>query len=72
MNKFKMVFFMLLVTILSIPGIMTVKAATISDDGEYSLVLSVNEENGIIDGGEYAKLIRFNVEPGEKRLNYLN
>ena len=66
MNKFKMVFFMLLVTILSIPGIMTVKAATISDDGEYSLVLSVNEENGIIDGGEYAKLIRFNVEPGEK------
>lgn len=57
---------MLLVTILSIPGIMTVKAATISDDGEYSLVLSVNEENGIIDGGEYAKLIRFNVELGEK------
>ena len=66
MNKLKMVFFMLLVTILSIPGIIAVRAATISDDGEYSLVLFVYEENGIIDDGEYAKLIRFNVEPGEK------
>ena len=41
-----------------------VNAATISDDGKYSLVLIVNDDNASIDG-EYAKLIRFNVAEGE-------
>ena len=41
-----------------------VNAATISNDGKYSLLLMVNDENGGIDG-EYAKLIRFNVAEGE-------
>lgn len=40
----------------------TVKAATISDDGEYALVLNVME--GDIDG-EYGKVIKFNVADGE-------
>ncbi len=39
-----------------------VNAATISNDGKYSLVLNVMD--GEIDG-EYAKLIRFNVAEGE-------
>ena len=41
-----------------------VNAATISDDGEYSLVLIVNDDNAGIDG-EYAKLVRFNIAEGE-------
>lgn len=41
-----------------------VNAVTISDDGKYSLVLIVNDENGSIDG-EYAKLVRFNIEEGK-------
>lgn len=39
-----------------------VNAATISDDGQYSLILNVME--GDIDG-EYGKIIKFNVEDGE-------
>ena len=41
-----------------------VNAATISDDGKYSLVLIVNDDNAGIDG-EYAKLVRFNIAEGE-------
>lgn len=41
-----------------------VNAATISDDGKYSLVLIVNDDNAGIDG-EYAKLIKFNIAEGE-------
>ena len=41
-----------------------VNAVTISNDGKYSLVLIVNDENGSIDG-EYAKLVRFNIEEGK-------
>ena len=41
-----------------------VNAATISDDGKYSLVLTANEDEGCFDG-EYAKLVRFNIEEGE-------
>ena len=42
----------------------SVNAATISEDGKYSLVLIVNDDNAGIDG-EYAKLVRFNIEEGE-------
>ena len=41
-----------------------VNAATISDDGKYSLVLTANEDEGCFDG-EYAKLVRFNIAEGE-------
>ena len=41
-----------------------VNAATISDDGKYSLVLIVNDDNAGIDG-EYVKLVRFNIAEGE-------
>ncbi|MGN1384825.1 MAG: InlB B-repeat-containing protein [Clostridia bacterium] len=40
----------------------TVNAATISDDGKYSLVLNVMD--GEIDG-DYAKIVRFNIAEGE-------
>lgn len=41
-----------------------VNAATISDDGKYSLVLTANEDEGCFDG-EYVKLVRFNIAKGE-------
>lgn len=41
-----------------------VNAATISDDGKYSLVLTANEDEGCFDG-KYVKLVRFNIEEGE-------
>ena len=44
-----------------------VNAATISDDGKYYLILSVCWDNEDIDG-EYAKIIRFNVEDGETKV----
>lgn len=39
-------------------------AATISNDGKYSLVLTANEMDGCFDG-EYVKLVRFNIAEGE-------
>ncbi len=66
-TKFKTIFLMFLVAIFSISGMMTVNAATISNDGEYSLLLTVNDDNAGIDG-EYAKLIRFNVAEGETKV----
>ena len=41
-----------------------VNAATISNDGKYTLLLTVNDEDAGFDG-EYAKLVRFNVTEGE-------
>ena len=41
-----------------------VNAATISDDGKYSLVLTANEDEGCFDG-EYSELVRFNIAEGE-------
>ena len=41
-----------------------VNAATISDDGKYSLLLVVFDDDASIDG-EYAKLVRFNIAEGE-------
>lgn len=63
--KLKTVFLMLLVAIFSISGIMTANAATISDDGEYTLVLTTNGSLGGEIDGEYAKIIKFNVAEGE-------
>ncbi len=44
--------------------VVKVNAATISEDGKYSLLLTANEDEGCFDG-EYAKLVRFNIEEGE-------
>ena len=41
-----------------------VNAATISEDGKYSLILTANENDGCFDG-EYAKIVRFNIAEGE-------
>lgn len=40
----------------SFSGIMTVNAATIGDDGQYTLILTTDDWNGDIDG-DYAKVI---------------
>lgn len=65
--RLKSVFLVLLITVLSISGIMNVNAATISNDGEYSLLLTVNDFDADIDG-EYAVLVRFNVAEGETKV----
>lgn len=65
--KLKTAFLMLLAAIISFSsflGIMTVNAATIGDDGQYTLILTTDDGNGYIDG-DYAKVIRFNVADDE-------
>lgn len=62
--RLKKTLFVMLVAVMSILGITTVNAATISENGKYSLVLVVNDDNGDIDG-EYFKIIRFNVDAGD-------
>ena len=68
--KIKTIFLMLLAAVFSISGIImsrtTVKAAMISDDGKYALILNVME--GDIDG-EYGKVIKFDVADGETTVN---
>lgn len=59
----KTAFMMGLVTMLGLAGTMTADAATISDDGKYALIMDVMD--GDINGEEYGKMIRFNVEDGE-------
>lgn len=64
-SKLKVVLLMLLIAVFSVSGIMCVNAATIKDDGKYTLVLTVG---GISDGtidGEYSKLVKFDVPDGE-------
>lgn len=60
--------FLFLVMLIVFLGIVTlsnkVNAATISEDGKYSLVLTANEFDGCFDG-EYVKLVRFNIAEGE-------
>ena len=64
--KIKNTLFMMLIAVIGILGFNTVNAATISENGEYSLVLTIDGlEDAVIDDGEYAKLIRFNVDNGE-------
>lgn len=55
---------MLLVAVFSISGIVCVNAATIKDDGKYSLVLLCSDMFGTIDG-ETSKIIKFDVADGE-------
>ena len=60
----KKTLFMMLIAVIATLGITTVNAATISDDGKYTLILTSTAENASIDGKEQ-KVIRFNVAEGE-------
>lgn len=63
--KLKGALIMLLVAVFSISGIICVNAATIKDDGKYSLVLQCSGlSEGTIDG-ETSKIIKFDVADGE-------
>ena len=62
--KLKKKLFMMLIAIAATLGITTVDAATISDDGKYTLILTSSEEDVSIDGKDQ-KVIRFNVAEGE-------
>lgn len=63
--KLKGALIMLLVAVFSISGIICVNAATIKDDGKYSLVLQCGGwSEGTIDG-ETTKIIKFDVADGE-------
>lgn len=56
----KKTLFMMLIAVIATLGITTVNAATINDDGKYTLILTSSEEDVSIDGKEQ-KVIRFNV-----------
>ena len=62
--KLKKKLFMMLIAVIATLGITTVDAATISDDGKYTLILTSSEEDVSIDGKDQ-KVIRFNVAEGE-------
>ena len=63
--KSKKILFAIFIAIVGILGFTNVNAATISENGKYSLLLITNDENGSIEDGEYAKLIKFDVNAGE-------
>lgn len=60
----KKTLFIMLIAVVSILGITSVNALTISDDGKYTLILTSTAENASIDGEDY-KIIKFNVTEGE-------
>ena len=64
--KLKRVLLMLLVTVLSVSGIVTANAVTVKDDGKYTLLLTcgLNGMDGKVDG-DYAKMIKFDVADGD-------
>ena len=64
--KLKSALLLLLVAIFSISGIMTVNAATVKDNGKYTLLLTcgLNSSDGKIDG-DYSKMIKFDVADGD-------
>ena len=64
--KLKRVLLMLLVTVLSVSGIVTANAVTVKDDGKYTLLLTcgLNGMDGKIDG-DYSKMIKFDAADGD-------
>ena len=64
--KLKTALLMLLVAVLSFSCIMTANAATVKDNGKYTLLLTcgLNGSDGKIDG-DYSKMIRFDVADGD-------
>ena len=63
--KSKKILFAIFIAIVGILVFTNVNAATISENGKYSLLLTTDDENGSIEDGEYAKLIKFDVNAGE-------
>ena len=62
--KIKKILFMMLIGVVSILGVTSVNALTISDDGKYTLILTSTAENASINGEDH-KIIKFNVTEGE-------
>ena len=64
--KLKTALLMLLVAVLSFSCIMTVNAATVKDNGKYTLLLTcgLNGSDGKIDG-DYSKMIKFDAADGD-------
>ena len=64
--KLKSALLLLLVAIFSISGIITVNAATVKDNGKYTLILTcgLNGMDGKVDG-DYSKMIKFDVADGD-------
>ena len=69
--KLKRVLFASIIAIIGILSFTNVNAITISDDGEYALVLNAGDDFDSSIEGEYAKLIRFNADNGETSVNVL-
>ena len=64
--KLKTAILMLLVTVLSLSGIVTANAVTVKDNGKYTLILTcgLNGMDGKVDG-DYSKMIKFDVADGD-------
>ncbi len=64
--KLKRVLLMLLVTVLSLSGIVTANAVTVKDNGKYTLILTcgLNGMDGKVDG-DYSKMIKFDAADGD-------
>lgn len=71
----KSIFMMLAVFVACIAAVLflpkTVQAAEVTENGEYTLVLTGDYYGGdvFVDGSKQSKLIRFNFEPGETTVN---
>ena len=71
----KSIFMMLAVFVAGIAAVIflpkTVQAAEVTENGEYTLVLTGDYYGGdvFVDGSKQSKLIRFNFEPGETTVN---
>ena len=65
-SKLRTALLLMLVAMFVISSVMTVNAATIKDDGKYTLLLTcgLNGMDGKIDG-DYAKIIKFDVADGD-------
>ena len=62
-SKLRTALLLMLVAMFVISSVMTVNAATIKDDGKYTLLLACTSD-GKIDG-EYSKMIKFDVADGD-------
>lgn len=67
--KLKGALIMLLVAVFSISGIICVNAATIKNDGKYSLVLQCSGISGGTIDGEASKIVKFDVADGENSVS---
>ena len=63
--KIKKTLFMMLIAVIATLGITNVNAATISDDGKYTLILTSRGVEDVSIDGKSEKIIKFNVAEGE-------